>query len=233
MGQFCTNPGLVFGLDSDALGQFKSAVEDHIGQAAAGTMLHAGIQQSYTDGVATVQATEGVATLGTGASGDGATAAQAAVLTTDATTFVGHPHLHEEVFGPASLLVACGSTDELIAVARSLDGNLTATLHGTEDDLRDHADLVAILQDKVGRLVFNGFPTGVEVCPSMHHGGPYPATTDSRSTSVGTAAITRFARPLCYQGFPEAALPSELHDANPRGILRMIDGTYTRDAVED
>ena len=119
----------------------------------------------------------------------------------------------------------------MLQFARSLRGHLTATVHGAGRDLADFAELVAILRRKVGRLVFNGFPTGVEVCHAMHHGGPYPATTDSRETSVGTAAIHRFARPVCYQDFPQAALPEELQDANPRGIWRLVDGEPTRDAL--
>ena len=134
-------------------------------------------------------------------------------------------------FGPASLVVHCGTSADLEAAARQLDGNLTATLHGTPEDLGEHASLVRILERKVGRLIFNGFPTGVEVCPSMHHGGPYPATTDVRSTSVGTAAIGRFARPISYQDWPPAALPPELRDENPRDLLRLVDGVHTRDAI--
>jgi NADP-dependent aldehyde dehydrogenase len=117
------------------------------------------------------------------------------------------------------------------AVARRLDGQLTATIHGTPADLAAHAWLTAILEDKAGRLVVNGFPTGVEVCASMQHGGPYPATTDSRTTSVGTAAILRFARPVAYQNFPQSSLPLELQDANPRGIWRQVDGQLTKNAL--
>jgi NADP-dependent aldehyde dehydrogenase len=119
----------------------------------------------------------------------------------------------------------------MLQLARSLRGQLTATIHAAGRDLEDFADLVAILRRKAGRLVFNGFPTGVEVCHAMHHGGPYPATTDSRATSVGTAAIHRFVRPVCYQDFPQAALPEELRDSNPRGIWRLVDGAFTRDAL--
>jgi NADP-dependent aldehyde dehydrogenase len=150
---------------------------------------------------------------------------------TDAWTYVDSPRLSAELYGPATLAVRCGSRPEMLQLARSLRGHLTATVHGTEKDLAEFAELVAILRRKVGRLVFNGFPTGVEVCPAMHHGGPYPATTDARETSVGTAAIHRFARPVCYQDFPQAALPEELQDANPRGIWRLVDGGFTRDPV--
>jgi 2,5-dioxopentanoate dehydrogenase len=118
-----------------------------------------------------------------------------------------------------------------LRIARELEGHLTATIHGTEQDLREFADLIAILERKVGRLIFNGFPTGVEVCHAMVHGGPFPATSDGRSTSVGTQAIYRFCRPVCFQGFPDAALPDELKNENPLGIWRMVDGELTREPV--
>ncbi|MDB5330397.1 MAG: Aldehyde dehydrogenase, partial [Phycisphaerales bacterium] len=130
-----------------------------------------------------------------------------------------------------TLLLTAGSREELEEVAATLDGHLTATIQGTAKDLEEHRGLVALLERKVGRLLFNGFPTGVEVSPAMQHGGPYPATTDSRTTSVGSAAIERFARPICYQDFPQSVLPEELRDENPRKIWRQVGGTLTRDAV--
>jgi NADP-dependent aldehyde dehydrogenase len=139
--------------------------------------------------------------------------------------------LAEEVFGPATLVVSCDHPRELEAVARNLEGHLTATLHGTSEELAEYQRLVSILERKVGRLIFNGVPTGVEVCPSIHHGGPYPATTDSRTTSVGTNAIKRFARPLCYQDFPDEQLPKELRNRNSRGIWRLLDGALTKEDV--
>jgi NADP-dependent aldehyde dehydrogenase len=160
-----------------------------------------------------------------------ATEAQPALLVTDAEAFASEPRLAGEIYGPSTLLVRCGSKDELLALARSLRGHLTATVHGTDADLAAHAELLPILRDKAGRVVLNGFPTGVEVCPSMQHGGPYPATTDARSSSVGTAAILRFARPVAYQGFPDALLPEELRDANPRGLWRLVDGALSRDRL--
>src|SRR4030095_12160309 len=142
------------------------------------------------------------------------TQARPVLFVTDAETLQGHHELGEEVFGPSSVMVRCDSRDELLTVARNLSGHLTATIHGTAADLTEYGELVAVLQSKVGRLIFNGFPTGVEVCAAMHHGGPYPATTDSRSTSVGTAAILRFVRPVAYQGFPQPTLPLDLRDVN-------------------
>jgi NADP-dependent aldehyde dehydrogenase len=155
-----------------------------------------------------------------------------AFLQTDAKTFLSHAELGEELFGPSSIFVRCSSKEDLERVARSMAGNLTATLLGTPEDLTAHRDLIALLEMKVGRLIINGYPTGVEVCHAMQHGGPYPATTDSRFTSVGAAAIERFARPVCYQGFPDALLPPELQDANPRGILRIVEGEATRDSLK-
>ena len=119
----------------------------------------------------------------------------------------------------------------MLAAAAALEGHLTATIHGTEEDLASHRDLIAVLESKVGRLLFNGFPTGVEVCHAMVHGGPYPATSDGRSTSVGTQAIFRFARPFCYQDFPDSALPAELQNGNPLGLIRMVNGVLTKDAI--
>lgn len=231
VGQFCTNPGLVVGCDSLAMERFTQKLAAVVGEAPPGTMLHDGIRQAFEDGSGRLRNTTGVRVVGESAvrPDQGRTQAAAVVFGTDAGTFLGDPGLSEEVFGPSTLVVQCASRSELEAVARGLQGHLTATIHGTADDLKEYRSLVAILETKVGRLLLGGFPTGVEVCPSMQHGGPYPATTDSRSTSVGTAAISRFARPLCYQSFPGEALPVELRDRNERGILRLVDGVYTRE----
>jgi NADP-dependent aldehyde dehydrogenase len=138
--------------------------------------------------------------------------------------FLANENLEEELFGPSTLTVTASNKAELIKIAQNLKGHLTATLWATEDDFNNYAGLIAILERKVGRLIINGFPTGVEVCHAMIHGGPFPATTDSRSTSVGTAAITRFTRPVCYQNFPDRLLPDELQSANPLGIWRVVNG---------
>lgn len=143
--------------------------------------------------------------------------------------FLAHPELSEEVFGPTTLLVHYGADKDLLKAAQQLEGHLTATIHGTEADLARSQDLVRVLETKVGRIVFNGFPTGVEVNHAMVHGGPFPATSDSRTTSVGTMAIWRFARPVCYQDFPDSTLPPELQNANSLGIMRMVNGKLTRE----
>ena len=152
--------------------------------------------------------------------------AGAALLEIDYTAFADDHSLHEELFGPSTLLITSTSREQMLAAARALDGHLTASILGTEDDLREYAELISILETKVGRVIFNGFPTGVEVTHAMVHGGPYPATSDGRSTSVGSQAIYRFARPVCYQNLPQSALPAELRDDNPRKILRLWNGAW-------
>jgi len=232
-GQFCTNPGLAVVLDAPVSSGFLQALGERLSQAPAGTMVHEGIKSAYDRDFTELTRVPGVSVAARGAGGGAhpSTEAVAALLTTDSRTYVDNPRLACEIYGPATLAVRCESRPELMRFARSLRGHLTATIHGTDKDLAEFADLVALLRRKVGRLVFNGFPTGVEVCHAMHHGGPYPATTDSRETSVGTAAIHRFARPVCWQDFPQSALPEELRDANPRGIWRLVDGSFTRDPL--
>ena len=154
--------------------------------------------------------------------------AAATLFETDAKSWLADRTLHAEIFGPSTLLVRARGREELLEIAQQLEGNLTATVHGSEEDLLDFSDLLAILETKVGRILFNGFPTGVEVCHAMVHGGPYPSTSDGRSTSVGGRAILRFTRPVCYQDFPESTLPDELKTANPLGIFRLADGHYIR-----
>jgi NADP-dependent aldehyde dehydrogenase len=157
------------------------------------------------------------------------TQAAAALYATDGETFLAGEALRNEVFGPSTLVVRCAGQKQMLDVARSLEGQLTATIHAADGELEQHGELLSILQTKAGRLIFGGFPTGVEVCPSMNHGGPYPATTDVHSTSVGTAAIFRFARPVCYQSFPESQLPAELRNQNSRGIWRLVDNVLTKE----
>ena len=191
-------------------------------------MLTPAICRSYETGVTRLSGITGVMTTRASTTVEEARAVPS-LFVTDATVFLQHHEVGEELFGPSTVVVRCASREELERVAGELDGQLPATIHGTPADLEEYASLVSILENKAGRLVVNGFPTGVEVCPSMQHGGPYPATTDSRSTSVGTAAIHRFARPVAYQNFPQGLLPVELQDANPRGIWRLVDGEQTKD----
>jgi NADP-dependent aldehyde dehydrogenase len=230
VGQFCTSPGLAIGVGDARFDDLVQQLDALMREAPAGTMLTPAIYRSYQTGVRRLSSLAGVSTT-RAATADQESLASPSLFVTDAPAFLQHEELGEELFGPASVVVRCGSRDELYQVAQQLQGQLTATVHGTPADLDEYGSLLAILEQKAGRLIVNGFPTGVEVCPSMQHGGPYPATTDSRSTSVGTAAINRFVRPVAYQNVPEPLLPAELRDSNPRGIWRLVDGQPTQAGV--
>ncbi|AGP41397.1 2,5-dioxovalerate dehydrogenase [Sorangium cellulosum] len=219
VGQFCTKPGLVLGLASPEWDAFARSVADRARAVAPGVMLHAGIQASFDRSVRELNGVEWLTDAG------------ARVARVSAADFARQPHLAHEIFGPYALLVTASSRAELLELLGALEGQLTATLHGTAEDLAAAQDLVDVLGRVAGRLVFNGYPTGVEVSHAMHHGGPYPASSDVRFTSVGTAAIFRFARPVCYQSCPPALLPPALRDENPLGITRLVDGQATRDPV--
>jgi NADP-dependent aldehyde dehydrogenase len=224
VGQFCTNPGLVIGLGGAQLDAFRDAAAAAVQLRPAGTMLTAGIHQAYSDSVARRDTLAGVQLVARGSQDGSGCAAQAALYQTDAATFLANPALEEEIFGPVSLMIACASVDEMLAVTRHLEGQLTATVHAADSDHALAGALLPLLERKVGRILFNGFPTGVEVSHAMVHGGPFPATSDARSTSVGAAAIERFLRPVCYQDVPAGLLPQALQDGNPLGIVRMVDG---------
>ena len=226
VGQFCTKPGLIFGLDSDAFDQFQKVLAGLLSAVAPATMLHGGIGEAFHHGLAQASGVSGVKLLArsNAAPDPKQTQGEAVLLATDVANFRQHPELAEEVFGPFAVLISAPSLAELEEVARGIDGQLTATVHGTAHDLQQAGNLLQLLERKVGRLIINGFPTGVEVCPSMNHGGPYPATTDVRFTSVGTAALARFVRPICYQNFPAAQLPDALQAGNPLGIRRLVNG---------
>jgi len=225
VGQFCTNPGLVFIEPKGSTEAFLKKLETLMSATPAGAMLTPSICAEYRAGVERFSQTSGVRLLTNAAiSATEGGAAKAALFVTDASVFLANESLMNEVFGPSTLVIQCGSKNEMLAAAEKLEGQLTATIHGTPEDFAIYRDLLNILQTKAGRLVCNGFPTGVEVCHAMNHGGPYPATADGRSTSVGTRAIERFVRPLCYQNFPDAALPDELKESNPLGLWRLIDG---------
>ncbi len=212
VGQFCTNPGLVIATHSNA---FLDELAQKIAARPCAPMLTPSIADAYEAGVARFASLVDRRAFVEGG---------AALFTTDAPSFLRHEELMEEVFGPSTLVVECESRERMLEVARSLEGQLTATIHASEGD--DDRDLVKILETKVGRIVFNGYPTGVEVAPAMVHGGPFPATSDGRSTSVGTRAIERFARPVAWQNAPDAILPDELKEGNPLAIRRMVDGKF-------
>lgn len=223
-GQFCTNPG-VFVLQNgeNTEGVFTSLTQK-LSQLPTPILLTQGIQNAYIAGITHQRQTEGTAPL-TDFIGN---APQPHLLKTTVATALRNADILEEVFGPSTVGIVAENKAELLAFANNLKGHLTATIHGTVEDLAEYAELIRILTTKVGRLVFNGFPTGVEVTSAMVHGGPYPATTAPLSTSVGTAAIYRFVRPVCFQDFPESSLPDALKDSNPLGIGRLIDGVYSK-----
>jgi alpha-ketoglutaric semialdehyde dehydrogenase len=223
-GQFCTNPGLLVGPAGPALDRFVAHAAAALQAKPAATMLTPGIHRAYGDGVQRLRQADGISCAGQGQDGGAGCAARAALYRCDAATFLASPHLQEEIFGPAALVVACRDTAEMLALARHLDGQLTATVHATSVDQSDAAALLPALERKAGRILFNGFPTGVEVSYAMVHGGPFPSTSDSRSTSVGASAIDRFLRPVCYQDVPAALLPAALRDENPLAIPRLVDG---------
>jgi NADP-dependent aldehyde dehydrogenase len=228
VGQFCTNPGLVVAVESDDLERFRRLAAEKLSGKSAATMLTPGIHAAYQSGLRKLAATQGVRTLAQGQSASASCAGQAALFSVDAKTFLAVPHLSDEVFGPAALLISCRNSGEMREVAEHLEGQLTSTLHVEAADTEIARELLPILERKAGRIVFNGFPTGVEVCYAMVHGGPYPATTDSRTTSVGAAAIERFLRPVCYQNMPAALLPEALQDSNPLSLWRLRDGQYAQ-----
>ncbi len=213
--------------DDNQAPAFAAKLGELVAATPPGPLLTRGIHAAYCSGVAARGGSARVVAEGTGAAVG--YAASTVVFETDAENFAKDPSLAAELFGPSVLLVRYSRREQLLGIAEKMHGHLTATLHATEDDLREYADLVAVLTTKVGRVVLNGYPTGVEVGHAMVHGGPYPATSDGRSTSVGTQAIYRFARLVCYQNLPDSVLPPELQDANPLGIWRMVDGKITRE----
>jgi NADP-dependent aldehyde dehydrogenase len=224
VGQFCTNPGLVIGLAGEQFDAFAAAAAEALQAKGAGTMLTAGIHKAYTDAIERRVGIDGLQLVAQGGADGQGCAAQAALYQCDAATYLATPALEEEIFGPASVLISCRDEAEVLAVTRHLEGQLTATVHATAADHGIAGALLPALERKVGRILFNGFPTGVEVSHAMVHGGPFPATSDSRSTSVGATAIERFLRPVCYQDVPAELLPEALRDDNPLGLARLVDG---------
>ncbi len=248
VGQFCTSPGLLVLLEDAAGRRFVEDLAARLAATGALPMLSPGIYGAYAKGVERRAATEGVRLLAAGRraeprrAGGGAEATETAgsagpfeaapaLFACDAKVFLRDATLSEEIFGPSAVVVVCATAAQLLEVARKIEGNLTATIHAAQAEIEEMRALVGALASRVGRVVVNGVPTGVEVTAAMVHGGPYPATSDGRSTSVGTRAIHRFTRLVCYQDVPDAALPSELKDANPLGILRVVNGETTREPV--
>jgi len=228
VGQFCTNPGLVIGTDGEDLDQFIEALREEIKKITPAPMLHGGIAKAYLGNREKLVSQSGVAVLAEAETdaleGQGA----ATVASVSGVDFLINDTLQEEVFGPFALIVKCKDAGEVISVASKLHGQLTATLLATNEDLAANEELTAIIQNKCGRIIFNNFPTGVEVCKSMHHGGPFPSSSNSMFTSVGADSIKRFVRPLSFQNWPDEFLPEELKNSNPLNIWRTVDNELTK-----
>ncbi|HED2414115.1 aldehyde dehydrogenase (NADP(+)) [Raoultella planticola] len=230
-GQFCTRPGLILALKGEGLARFKAALCEQVQAAPAQVLLNAPTLHHYRAGVETLDACPGVQRLASGEAAGGQRAQALLYLATAEAFMAPDSVLQTEVFGPLSVLVEVADEAQMMALVSTLQGQLTATLHADADDRPLATRLLPLLSDKAGRVLFNGYPTGVEVCDAMVHGGPWPATTDARGTSVGTRAIERFLRPVCLQNAPAALLPPALQDANPLNLLRLVNGQWTREAI--
>ena len=232
VGQFCTNPSVLLALDCPALDTFLRETSQHVQACEPETMLHKGIHLNYTELSEAFSNLSGLSVVAKTKSADAKKLeADVTLLETNFSTWSSTQKLQQECFGPTSIIIRAKNLEELLEFARNMEGSLTATLHGTNEDLDTHKELIKLLETRVGRLVFNGFPPGVEIGHATHHGGPYPATSTGAHTSIGLGSIQRFVRPICYQGCPDSQLPRELQDANPRGILRTVDGKRNRNPI--
>ena len=231
VGQFCTNPGLIIGIESDDLQEFINLLSSEIKNIAPGEMLHPGIFKNYVEKRANALSQSDVEMTAVAEKEPVLNQGAPTIATASADAFINNPILHQEVFGPYSLVIRCRSLEEMVEVAKKMEGQLTATLMATDNDFQHSEELIEAVKNICGRVVMNGVPTGVEVCAAMHHGGPFPATTDSRFTSVGADAIKRFARPVCFQNWKQEWLPEELKNENPLGIWRMVNDEFTKEAI--
>lgn len=231
-GQFCTNPGILVGIENDSLNEFEKILGEQIGKVKPMKMLHAGIAKSFVQNREKALAEKSVIVAAVAKEKAGENESIPTLAEVPAKVFLKNPLLHKEVFGPFSLLVKCVDMNEMIQVANAMEGQLTCSLIATEDEMKENPELVEILKDKCGRFVLNGVPTGVEVALSMQHGGPYPATTDSRFTSVGADGIKRFARPVCFQNWSNDLLPEELKNENPLGMWRTVNNQLTNESIK-
>lgn len=228
-GQFCTNPGVLFLTDDEVSAQFINQLKDLLSVAPVAPMLNPGVCNNYYKSRQSMAQQAGVITLYSGEDAAGTYKGSPALLQVSDAGFNTNPQLQHEIFGPASLVVLCGSRASMFQALKKLQGQLTGTVIGTMKDIQDFDDCIGELSSKVGRVVYNSVPTGVEVCHAMVHGGPFPATTDARNTSVGSEAIRRFVRPLCLQDCPHEFLPDALKNENPLNIMRKINGQYTNE----
>ena len=229
-GQFCTNPGLILGIKGDDLNNFTQVLSEEIVKIEPTCMLHPNIIGSYESNKAKMLEQKGLETTATISNEILENYGRQAITTVSGAEFLANTNLHQEVFGPFSMVVQCENTQQLEEIISKLEGQLTGTILA-EDELENYSNIVSALQNRVGRIIFNGVPTGVEVCPAMVHGGPYPASTDSRFTAVGTESIKRWVRPFSFQSWPNELLPEELKNENPLKISRVIDGKKTTDKI--
>jgi NADP-dependent aldehyde dehydrogenase len=227
-GQFCTNPGLIIGIESDDLQQFITLLGKEIEQVSPSRMLHPGIAKAFTANRSRALTQEQVSTVAVALQQPVENQGIPTIASATGHAFLNNPVLHQEVFGPYSLVIRCKDITEMTTIAKHMEGQLTTTLMATETDMRNNSVLVETAKNTCGRIIINAVPTGVEVCLSMQHGGPFPATTDARFTSVGADGIRRFARPLCFQNWPDSLLPDELKNANPLGIWRTVNNELTK-----
>jgi NADP-dependent aldehyde dehydrogenase len=227
VGQFCTNPGIIVSIESEELNEFIQLLGKKIESIKPAKMLHVGIAKNFHK-----KRSEALAQPNVSVAGQATIEAQEdesipTITQTTGEAFLNNPILHKEIFGPYSLVVRCKNMDEMLAVVQHTEGQLTASLMATNEEVKENISLINALQHICGRFVLNGVPTGVEVALAMHHGGPYPSTTDSRFTSVGADGIKRFARPICYQNFADELLPPELKNENPLGLWRTVNNELT------
>ena len=230
-GQFCTNPGLLLGVKGEALTNFVKKLAEEIVNIEPSCMLHPNIIGAYESNKAKAMAQSGLEVVADYDVEVASNYARQAITTVEGGTFLNNTTLHQEVFGPFSMVVQCKDTAQLETVISQLEGQLTGTLIAENDEIRQYPEIIEALQDRVGRIIYNGVPTGVEVCPAMVHGGPYPASTDSRFTAVGIHSIKRWVRPFSYQNWPDALLPDALKNSNPLGISRLVNGKQTTDNI--
>lgn len=229
VGQFCTNPGLIIGVKGEVLESFKSILTEEIKKVAPQKMLHSGIAKSFEENKKKALDQPGVKMIASTAVDNQLAEGKPTIAAVSAHEFINNPVLHHEVFGPFSLIIECDNLQQMQTVASVFDGQLTATLMGTKEELSEQQQLIDLVQNICGRFIINNVPTGVAVCLSMQHGGPFPATTDSRFTSVGADGIKRFARPVAYQNWPDSLLPPELKKDNPLKIWRTVNDQITKD----
>lgn len=227
-GQFCTKPGLLIALQSEALSIFEKKLAEHVQKMIPVPLLHTGIATAFLQHRQQALQTSSVSVLAESDQDSTPQQGRPTVAMVTASDWLQQAHLHQEVFGPYTILITCKDQDEIAKVANALDGQLTTTLMATEKDLQDYRFVVDLVKEKCGRLILNGVPTGVEVCKATQHGGPFPASTDARFGAVGEDALKRFSRPICYQNWPQGWLPAELQDDNPLQIFRTVNGQLTR-----